>query len=1849
MNGRIIGLLALILLVALITNLNATSTNPIAKTEQCYDYINNDLPGGHPGIDCGDYSFGGTVRTCSAAEFHPDSCPDGRAPVCLWDQLNYVNNRYVTNFNDYDGIYKAGWKCSSVSIPKPAPDEEINVEPGYSDTLETISNDGTTYGGVENENSLSGNLGVGSSTSGATSGTDYVSSGTSGSSSDSSTQSSSEKSQEIATGLTYDSTGYGTGENVNSGADAYAYDESGYNSQPRYYNQPQPAFPICGDGICSYGEACFSDCGYSNTYYNYGYFDYYYDTNYGYDYCYVNSPTYAYVGDATPIQVVYYGYTPYSVQVDCGDGGSAIAYRNSLYSNNGVMYAYCRYTYEGIFFPQAFAQGTVCYSDSVIVRGRSGGGGGNGGNGGGNVGSEYVSLNYPTGGETLRSGNSITIDWASSGIDYFKVFYSKNGGSSWNTIRGGQYRSNSVGWTVPAGPTSGLRIKVEGYNDNNALVAYDESGDITVRSGTISPSPSASPSPTVYPTPSPVAGIPSCAITAFPGAVVEEDSSIVTVNYYELARSPNAISIDCGNGKTVNAVSCYGTSGSCSEFCNYENKGTFHPKALIGGVVCSQATVTVTESSSEKCSDGTSFGACSISKPKYCDDGILVDRAGICGCESGLAVSGNRCVSPTGSCRVSVNPSIVRANSQTDISIDYEGIALGSASAQVICGNGQTQVADCESTDSLSGSCTSICAYGEESAYPKTLKVSAKVKGIACSTANVQITAPSDTVGTLLAKVSSCETGQALTHAKIKIENNPDYYTDSNGQLKISLEPDTYTITASKSGFNQQSASTVLRAGKISTSEICLNTEGCSISAELIRVPEIDDSNPVLLYQIRVTNNLNSENEVALAYSSAFDVEGEQLIVLGPGEARVVDVLIRGERAVVGRSFGMVSISGEGNCVKNIELPIKIVGGLSLELQQNLKETFSNDKVCFDFLVRNRGSNEGTVTLKYEGDLDGQFNVDSFFLTGNEIRDGLQFCADVPSGETDSHTIRLRALSPISDALGLVTVKVLDTGDFGTDFEDGCIVINDNAEMFPITIDNDVADGDYAVTLRDNEANVRVTPSMLYNFKKGSARTVYINADPDNFDFGDSMVQLILKKDGDVAMQRDICIASYDGHFNRRQVYSQLSSATINVPRGGSASTTLTIRNSGTIRDDYFIRVQTSLTTSISESSFALDPDEEKKITIKVSAKSDESAKRYSIPIKIYSGRGSGGVYYNTQVYDSANTGGSANGNTAFVKCGNGKTVALNCDEGSSSCTAVCRYTDTGSYTIEGNIGNTQCRAGKERVIPEGSKGCAIATESMIRKDSTVTVRVKYNKLNNEPSNEQILVLCGNGDTDTADNCDGTSGTCQATCEYSGTGTFTINANAAGEVCTPAEIKVTDESSFCSITASGLAEEDDSVNVNLKYRDVYFGGQFFPYNYGDEMDGYYDTNGNFHAYDGNYNGNGYNGNGYYDSSGGYHSGSVYSGSGILLKTENLVAIVAGGSSSATIEPGDLSPDAINVKRVVAAELPTTGRANVAMTFKNLRDYKIKDILLLVDGLPAGVSLRQVAPFELDASSERTIYFQLEATGAKEGNYKPRVRLKFDSSEVVEEFDLRIGLENEIIKADAEIIGITYEERDGNGIAKVEFSVTNKEGRPLQVSAIFRDLPDNWSAEIEPALGVIKAGESLNFSANVTAIGYEQRSYTALLELRSPDGRRYSTPIVFEFQKLGLFSGLFAFFGSLGLFQVLIILAVVALIAFAYIQSNKKDEDGVKEDTVVFGEQASSNHLKNIGDEVGVSEKKQTTLLDVKKFKRKGAGRGGAYEATEEIDSPAFIEMDLADVNDEDALKTGFKEDGEEDE
>jgi hypothetical protein len=46
----------------------------------------------------------------------------------------------------------------------------------------------------------------------------------------------------------------------------------------------------------------------------------------------------------------------------------------------------------------------------------------------------------------------------------------------------------------------------------------------------------------------------------------------------------------------------------------------------------------------QKCADGTPYGQCSVNKPKYCDNGNLIDKASSCGCPEGYEISDDHCI-----------------------------------------------------------------------------------------------------------------------------------------------------------------------------------------------------------------------------------------------------------------------------------------------------------------------------------------------------------------------------------------------------------------------------------------------------------------------------------------------------------------------------------------------------------------------------------------------------------------------------------------------------------------------------------------------------------------------------------------------------------------------------------------------------------------------------------------------------------------------------------------------------------------------------------------------------------------------------------------------------------------------------------------------------------------------------------------------------------------------------------------------------------------------------------------------------------------------------------------------------
>ncbi len=98
--------------------------------------------------------------------------------------------------------------------------------------------------------------------------------------------------------------------------------------------------------------------------------------------------------------------------------------------------------------------------------------------------------------------------------------------------------------------------------------------------------------------------------------------------------------------------------GSLSGKCSYEWDTelfektnyiyTFNVTDLNGnnGVGTTRST-TVVERPPLTCSDGTVYGDCSSTNPKYCDNGTIIDNCGLCGCDQGVCQEDGGCVIPT--------------------------------------------------------------------------------------------------------------------------------------------------------------------------------------------------------------------------------------------------------------------------------------------------------------------------------------------------------------------------------------------------------------------------------------------------------------------------------------------------------------------------------------------------------------------------------------------------------------------------------------------------------------------------------------------------------------------------------------------------------------------------------------------------------------------------------------------------------------------------------------------------------------------------------------------------------------------------------------------------------------------------------------------------------------------------------------------------------------------------------------------------------------------------------------------------------------------------------------------------
>jgi len=165
-----------------------------------------------------------------------------------------------------------------------------------------------------------------------------------------------------------------------------------------------------------------------------------------------------------------------------------------------------------------------------------------------------------------------------------------------------------------------------------------------------------------------------------------EVSGITTgpANYiFYCNRSDPGTDVIPGYNKRINYV----FSSSYTDICNYPSPGTYTAKIIVErGGLAAENRVTINVASGQ-CADGTLYGQCSTVKPKYCDNGTLIDKCGTCGCPSDqqCQADGN-CIVPTLSVSLSANPSSGSAPlNDVDLTAQVSGTATGPINYTFYC------------------------------------------------------------------------------------------------------------------------------------------------------------------------------------------------------------------------------------------------------------------------------------------------------------------------------------------------------------------------------------------------------------------------------------------------------------------------------------------------------------------------------------------------------------------------------------------------------------------------------------------------------------------------------------------------------------------------------------------------------------------------------------------------------------------------------------------------------------------------------------------------------------------------------------------------------------------------------------------------------------------------------------------------------------------------------------------------------------------------------------------------------------------------------------------------------------
>jgi len=1264
--------------------------------------------------------------------------------------------------------------------------------------------------------------------------------------------------------------------------------------------------------------------------------------------------------------------------------------------------------------------------------------------------------------------------------------------------------------------------------------------------------PTPSNQPPVYPR--------SCKVTVDTPLLFNNGSSNVLVTYDNFDKAPSFSQLSC---PAFSSLQCTGTqkTGSCTGVCTYATPAVFPTTYTIGGQLddlrCSASSVTIVKSGAvtptpeakggivvnvlEAGSNVAVQGAFitlylrgSVVDTAYSDSNgvatftqlnaggysVTVSKIGYATqSQSGQVVASQNTVFnfllqktfASSSCSVALNQQTIRPGGSTSVSVNFNGVNQIPSTALVSCGNGNTATAQC-SGSSGSGVCQASCAYGEEQSYPVYKTVSSSINGVNCNSAQLTVIAPLVTTGDFVARISDCADGSGLPGASVLIAGRA-YYADSLGLVTASgIRPGNYAAVVSYAGYSDSTVTATIAAGETDSKSVCLNKlpplpqAQCDFDAQVIRSPECPYSSVPQPYQLKISNKLEANTSITFSYSSNA-LCGPTSVSLLPLQEKIVDLNSCPNFNFVGGT-NVIATLYDGNCTKNMMLNACQSGGLSLVALEDDKTSLLNQKICYPLVVRNRGLGSGLVTMgaSPSQSADYEFAPNQFIIASQETKN-VNFC--VTPRSSGATTFAIKAQSAINDCTYTVVVTAPSQSQFSTNTS-GCATISAGTTVsnFALSLYNNALSGDYDLELGSNDLNAVLVQEKLYGFEKNSNRIIDLRLNGFGASAGEHKFDLLLKKNGVVAYQQTLCF-NIEG---TQTAFAQLKPNVLNVKRGSSGSTTLTVRNTGTVRSTYSVTAPNApLVTTISPSVFSLNPDDEAAIDVSVASSFGNASDSYVIPIRIFSQSSfqSTSGQYNVQ-----------------VDCGNGNTQSQTCSGGSSSCSVTCNYPSTGVYSVTSSIGGTSCASSEVRVIDATSNSCILSASSPhVTRGSSTSINVNYDSLSTNP--DHFDIDCGNGQHITASSCSGNSGSCSATCSYPDAGSYYVSASSGngGYSCYQTRVAVSDSGlQACRLSVSPSTVTDGSSSfVTLNY-----------YNLPTSSSSYY-----------------------------------YNQYGLVDSFNLLVNLVSGGS--VRFEP--VVSDTLQVVAPAPVEMTPGSTITVPIVVKNNNYYSLSTVLFSATGLPAGFVINPVSPFSMDPNEEKTIRISITADkNVPISTYS--VRLNAQSALAISpEKTLSLRVKPASIQQLAVDVGSPSFAFATSGtteeIINVSIAIANNEADALTLQPSL-DLPQNWTYSA-PAL-TVQPGKTETFVLKLTAPNYTPQDYNATIRVQSGDKvKTMDFKIPSRDSVRNPFSGLFtASSGGLAAIVILILLGI-ALAAYLMYRANENAEEKTAGQTKLKGE------------------------------------------------------------------------------